>query len=331
MKLSEIDWGNDSAEQDPNLLEYFVDSDALRRLQRRTKSLVIGRKGSGKSALRKKLQQHFEGQPSTVIVNIAPKYASIRNILNEPSLADDFGQEIFFQHTWLRQAFLDCLCAHGRSQRDGLATGHSEYARATARKLLDTPKDLVENIADILAKMKLKAGKLGDFGLQLEKEMRQAAEIDELEHHLVGLTKEGLSFVILVDDLDLGWDNSATSNKLLLGLLNACNYLTALSPNIFPCIFMREDVYSILILQSAHADKFRNVERIRWEKEQLKSILVKRINFSRKGHSEPEIADTDTNFHTVFPESISTSNADNWLIERTLSRPRELIQFARYY
>ena len=36
-------------------------------------------------------------------------------------------------------------------------------------------------------------------------------------------------------------------------------------------------------------------------------------------------------FKTVFPETIGTTYADNWLIERTLSRPRELIQLARYY
>lgn len=33
----------------------------------------------------------------------------------------------------------------------------------------------------------------------------------------------------------------------------------------------------------------------------------------------------------MFPRTIGPANTDNWLIEKTLSRPRELIQLARYY
>ena len=51
MKLSYITWGDDSAEKDSYLLDYFVTSDAFRRIAARSKNLVIGRKGSGKSAL----------------------------------------------------------------------------------------------------------------------------------------------------------------------------------------------------------------------------------------------------------------------------------------
>jgi hypothetical protein len=55
MIISEISWGDDSAELDPLLLNYFVASDAFQRLRSKSKSIVVGRKGSGKSALRKKL------------------------------------------------------------------------------------------------------------------------------------------------------------------------------------------------------------------------------------------------------------------------------------
>jgi len=75
-----IKWGDDSAELDPNLLEYFVGSSALTRLQQKQKPFVIGRKGAGKSALRKKLQDFFEGQPRTFVLNIAPTYNSTRSI-----------------------------------------------------------------------------------------------------------------------------------------------------------------------------------------------------------------------------------------------------------
>jgi hypothetical protein len=126
----------------------------------------------------------------------------------------------------------------------------------------------------------------------------------------------------------LGWDNSKTANNLLLGLLYAVTYITSLSPNLFVCVFLREDVYSLLLNKTQHSDKYRDIERIRWGKTELLKVLSERIKFNRKKNNLPEVIDL---FGTVFELSMGASNTDNWLIERTLSRPRELIQFSRIY
>ena len=191
-----------------------------------------------------------------------------------------------------------------------------------------TTKDLVENIADILTRLKAKAGNLGEFGLTLERELREVAEVETLEHHFKAIANSGAKFVVLIDDLDLGWDNSSVANNLILGLLSAANYLSGLSQNIFPLIFLREDVYEILITKTQHSDKFRNVERIRWDKSDLIAILNERIDFNRVRNG---LAKLENPIGTVFPSMIGTNNTDNWLYDRTLGRPRELIQLARYY
>jgi len=273
MRLADIQWGDDSAEKDPFLLEYFVTSDAFQRVQQRTKSIVVGRKGSGKSALRKKLDQDFKSAPDTFIINLSPKYNAIKSVLNDKDIVDTFGQEIFFQHTWLRQILLDSLCVIGDNAKGKYADESVEFARKIALQLNRTSKDFVENVADILSKVKAKAGSLGDFGIQIERELRNIAEVESLEYHTLSIAETGATFVVLIDDLDLGWDNSQTANNMLLGLLAATNYLSGKSHNIFPCVFLREDVYSILVTQTQHSDKYRNVERIRWDKEDLLNIL----------------------------------------------------------
>lgn len=329
MRINEIKWGDDSAEKDPCLLNYFVASDSFRRLHEKSKSIVIGRKGSGKSALRKKLEETFSKEDNTYVINISPKYSSIKIVLNDKDIISNFGEEIFFQHTWLRQILFDCLCKIGDSAKGTYAQDSLEFARKVSLDMNRTSKDLVENISEILSRVKVKAGKLGDLGLKLEKELREVADVEASEFHLKALAKSGARFVILVDDLDLGWDNSNTANNLLLGLLSATNYLSSLaSSNIYCCVFLREDVYSILMRLTQHSDKYRDIERIRWTKNDLIKVINERINFNRvqngeKVHSNP--------FHTVFPLTVGASNTDNWLVERTLSRPRELIQLARYY
>ncbi len=328
MELRNIEWGDDSAENDQNLLEYFVLTESYKRLSRKSKSLVIGRKGSGKSALRKKLENDFDVKEDTHVINISPKYASIRNIINDVSLRENFGEEIFFQHTWLRQMMLDSLCMIGHKAKGKYATDSLDFARKISTELNRTSKDLVENISDILSRIKVKAGNLGELGLHLEKELRNVADVDSLEHHLREISASGAKVVIMVDDLDLGWDNSEISNNLLLGLLAASSHLMALSENIHVFIYLREDVYSILMGKTQHSDKYRNIERIRWNRDSLISLLNQRIEYNFEGAGEK--LDTD-GFSAVFPKTIGTHNTDNWLIERTLSRPRELIQIARFY
>lgn len=328
MKLSSINWGDDSAEKDPHLLHYFVQSAAFQRLRARQKNLVIGRKGAGKSAVRKKLEQTFNGEANTHVTNLSPKFNSIRNILNDKDLSGGFGQEIFFQHTWIRQILLDCLCVVGHYAKGSYAKDSVEFARQISVQLNLTTKDLVENIADILSRLKAKAGTLGEFGLTLERELRTVAEVEALEHHFKAIVKGGARFVVLIDDLDLGWNNSEVANNLLLGLLSAVNYLSGLSQNIFPLVFLREDVYEILITKTQHSDKYRNVERIRWDKSDLMSILNERIDFNRSQNGLSKLGDP---IHTVFPHTVGTNNTDSWLYDRTLGRPRELIQLARYY
>ena len=328
MKLSDISWGDDSAERDNHLLSYFVDTESYKRLVRKDKSIVVGRKGSGKSALRKKLEEVFSEEEDMHVINISPKYSSIRNILNDKSLAEGFGEEIFFQHSWLRQIMLDCLCRIGHGAKGKYAKDSLEFARTISKELNRTSKDIVENISDVLERIKVKAGKLGELGLHLEKELRNVADVDALEHHVSIITNDGAKFVVMVDDLDLGWDNSPISNNLLLGLLSATSQLKALSVNIHVIIFLREDVYSILMEKTQHSDKYRNIERVRWDKEGLISLLEERIRFN---FSMNTMDTSDHPFNDVFPQTVGTHNSDNWLVERTLSRPRELIQIARFY
>lgn len=185
MKISTINWGDDSAEKDPNLLRYFISQDAVERLCRKQKSIVIGRKGAGKSAARKKLGEVFSSLQNHHVLNLAPNYQSIRTVLNDKDLATGMGEEILFTHTWLRQIYLDCLCVVGHGERGKLSTDSFEFAREVANQQNRTSKDLVENIADVITRIKGRVANLGEFGINIERELRNVADVDSLEHHFL--------------------------------------------------------------------------------------------------------------------------------------------------
>ena len=85
-------------------MEYFVTSEAFRRIKNKSKSIVVGRKGAEKSALRKKLEEYFSNEQETYLVNVSPQFSSIRNILKDRDVVKNYGEEIFFQHVWSRQS-----------------------------------------------------------------------------------------------------------------------------------------------------------------------------------------------------------------------------------
>lgn len=327
IRISTIDWGNDSAEKDPNLLQYFISQPSLSRLFNRSKTFIIGRKGAGKSAIRKRLVEGFETWEDNYIIEISPTFNIFSNLISDHDIQKNFNQEVFFQYVWLNHLHKKAFLEIGKKPKNERAPEFAfaiDFAKANDLK----DKNLLESARDLLNKLKIKAGQLGDLGIEIENILRKDAEIDVYEHQLKKLTDAGYKLTWIVDDLDLGWNNSDIANNLLLGLLTCTNYLKNISPNLHVFICLREDVYRILLTHTQHSDKYRDIEKIQWSPDGLVELLKSRIVYNCKIQNEQIPIDP---FLAVFPETVSTSSTTNWLFERTLGRPRELIQLARLY
>lgn len=327
MDISKINWGNDSAEKDPNLLDYFVTQNSYHRLMSTSKSFVVGRKGSGKSALRKKLYDDFSKKDDNVyVIQILPNYNTIRSILNEKDF-EDYNNEIFFQYAWLRHIYLQALNLIGSSLNNKMLSGSFAFARHISEKNLCSNNDILETFRNYLTKVKIQAGKLGDLGVNIEKELIDIADITSYEFHLSEILKTGKKIIYMFDDLDLGWNNSELTNNILLGLLATLNHTKGVNENFHTFIFIRSDMYRILLSLTQHSDKYRDLEEIKWDTLSLKDMLELRIAYNLRY----EINGSTSYFDYVFPQTISTSQTLNWLVERTLGRPRELLQLVRLY
>jgi len=328
MKISSIHWGEDSAENDPLLLKYFINSEALNRLEKGDKQIVVGRKGAGKSAARRKLESHFAERENTFVTSITPSPTTVRTITGDREIAEKFGEEIFFTYVWLRHIATSCLAESGRNASAVTVSGSKAFARDVARTVNRSNNGLIEAVTDLVNRIKVEGGEHGSLGINIEARLRDLTDAESLCQHLAQLAIDGERFVVCVDDLDHGWSNTPITNAFLLGLLAAAQRLRAVVPSLAIYLFIREDVYNILVEQTQHSDKYRNIEQIRWNPEKLKDVLVKRISFNidQTGAFAPPDP-----FDAVFPQMIGTSNTDNWLMERTLLRPRELIQLCRLY
>ncbi len=326
--IRDIDWGSDSAEHDPALLNYFVTPSSFDRIAQFKKSFVIGRKGAGKTAIRKKLINQFSEEENHVVVEISPTNGIFRNLAGVELLREERSDEVVFQYAWLNSIMRKCLNVIGSEKEGRLTVGSANMARQFAKAEGVTNGDFIEAVSDILQSIKIKIKDMGELGLQLENIVKESSAIDRYEYHLNELAKDGCKTTILVDDLDVGWDNSERSNEILLGLLTASMYLKAIHENVNIIFFIRDDIYSILMKKTTHSDKYRDIYKITWDANNFKKLLSERISQNINGKSSENV---DGDFLKVFPERIGNQFTLGWMIERTLGRPRELLQLSRLY
>ena len=89
--IREIDWGNDSAEHDPELLNYFVTPQHFSRIKDFKKTFIIGRKGSGKTAIRRKVANEFAGDNNHILIDVSPTNGIFRNLAGVELLKEELG------------------------------------------------------------------------------------------------------------------------------------------------------------------------------------------------------------------------------------------------
>ncbi len=324
MDIRDIDWGNDSAESDHNLLEYYIDLPIQRFLINKRKNIVVGRKGAGKSAVRKKLINSFK---NAINIEIMPTESIIKSISSEEKLSKLDNSEILFQHVWLAYIY-DCIFEKLANSFSGkAASGSKEFIIDYVKNQDKYTSDLLGILTKAISTLKIEAGKLGNFGVNIENKIKEAVNSEVMEYHLSQVLNNE-EIVIYIDDLDLGWDNSEVSNYLLLGLLNTINYLSKFKKWIHVFVFLRSDMYKILMSKTQHSDKFRDVAYIKWDKVSLRKLITERIDFNLRENEQEFKGDS---FNFVFPNKIGKIFTIDWMIDRTLNRPRELLLMSKFY
>ncbi len=328
MDLRDIYWGDESAENDANLLKYFIDPQKIERMVKQSKSIIVGRKGAGKSAIRKYLSDYMKQRgDKQIVVEAKPNYSFVSTTKRDDEII--LKNEIFYQNLWCQYLFKLAVLEVGDLCKDKKVSASEEYARTLAKQYDMTNLDFIESLVSALKSIKMQAGESGEFGLDIENQIKKQLDIDTLAYHIKKLTRMGYRFTFIIDDLDLGWDNSDIANNLLLGLFSSINYMKSLvdnNINIFLCV--RNDMYDILMSYTTHSDKYRNCEYINWDNGSLIDLLTERLKFN---YIENNLQVPEDIWSDVFPDKLGRNNVKKWMLDRTLQRPRELLQLARRY
>ena len=156
-------------------------------------------------------------------------------------------------------------------------------------------------------------------------------DIKHLERAVVDYLEEKTAVWLLIDNLDKGWPTRGASNEDILiirTLLDACRklqkQLSEPEVSFHPLVFLRNDIYEHLILQTPDKGKDSVIVLDYHDPEVFKEIVLERLKASTglKG----SFSDL---WGAVFDTHIGTQDSFCFIMERTLMRPRDLLNFLR--
>jgi hypothetical protein len=158
------------------------------------------------------------------------------------------------------------------------------------------------------------------------RELEKLYKLEEIQHLLPALKEVAhrRRVIVLVDELDRGWDASEDARAFVAGLFQACISLNCLHDNLRVYMSLRRELYEEIPEVYEDAQKYRDlIETVRWNNVSLLKLIANRIR-----HSLPALADHDDRacWDTLF-YAAPGGGSFQYMIDRTLYRPREIIQF----
>ncbi len=333
LKINKLYFGSDDAELDEKrgfLDKVFLKTSIYHRIKGSNRELVIGRKGSGKSAICLMLQKVFKDEGFNVIF-LSPESLSKHKI--EQLLASSISNDEAYIHIW-RYVI---LIAIGKDILNNIENLQDvDYDKKNIKEIY---KFLIKNEEiekNAIGKFVDRSPILSNFSLKLfgiegsvtvnqpENQSKFADELEKfqtyIEKALTELYKNQL--IVLFDKVDEVWNHSQDSEAMIIGLVRATHDLNLRLRQAQIISFLRSDIYDVLKFHDA--DKLHSLEeRLNWKKEDLKQLIANRGKVS----ANLEIEDTEQIWNAIFEKRVMNELSFDYLVERTMLRPRELIQF----
>lgn len=321
--------GPPAAERDHDLAEYFYESETFSAIASGQATILIGNRGSGKSAIFKIVGER-EKRLGAAIINITPEEYSYE-FLGKVLKAEIDG-------AWVKQAsyaaswkYVLYVLAMKEATRRAPSTKSASYKAVHGYLLAKFKGEAINVLEKLVSYMKRFEGiKLGSYELKGSaralQNLYQLEEIAELLEPLKDLLARQKVY-IFVDELDRGWDGSEDAKQFVAGLFQAAIQINRLTPHLKVFISLRRELYDNIPEIYDDAQKVRDLVReVTWTEEGLRELIGRRIRRAYRLQSNMKAVDC---WNYIFAESLSyrKTGSFKYIADRTLFRPREIIQF----
>ncbi|MFA6247620.1 MAG: hypothetical protein WC615_11815 [Mucilaginibacter sp.] len=340
-KLQRVHFGEFIAEHESeNLYNYFVETSHYQNLIKSEHNIVIGRKGTGKTATLYFLEQELNEDTRNHICLIKPINFEVDGLIELfKNLNDEFEKGYITESIW---KFLI----------------YTEIAKSLYLRIKDQPLYSITNEESkfILFIESKKSVILSDFSTRLEQELEllkatanlesqqqfrikiaeilHDGDILSLKEHIKIVLNKRNRLIVLIDNLDKSWRTNSdihVLSKFILGLLGTVGRIARefrgkpqekLRFTFHLTLFLRSDIFKYIMSNAREPDKIE-YSRLRWnDPEILFRVLEQRFL---------ELTDftvvKENLWEDYVVKTVSGMEIKSWVISKVIPRPRDIIYF----
>jgi hypothetical protein len=340
--LQKIKFGEMLAEHESNeIYEYYVNTANDDNLLKAEYNIVVGRKGSGKTAAFYYLKTKFSNDIRNQVVVIKPINFEIDGLIELIQGTNiEFGKSFIVELVWKFLIFTEII--------------KSIYLRVHEKPLYSLKQE-EENIIDfvgqnqdkILPDLSSRLNQLFNDLKKLETVQDQTefrSKISEILHQelfksmikciIDFMTNKGV-LVLLIDNLDKNWrkgSNIEITSKFILGLLGIIGRINKdlkggnrnpVDIRMNLVIFLRSDIFKQLLANAREPDKIEYTRLIWTDQEVLFRLIDKRIDYL----SLDKTIDGNKFWEQYITRNINGQTVKDFISECIIPRPRDLIFF----
>ena len=314
--LININLGPLDADHDENLMEYFVDFGSFDDLQTKSKFIVVGSKGTGKSAVRRYLSQHRRIN-NLPIVEIEDSYSLAISDAPIGSIAQTKNYMLGVLIGLVIQGIFECEHIHGNRK---IRLRALENDISIIKRLISTTK-LKPPYAEIALEELFSKGKKPDL-IRLTSEQTIST---------IARTLSDDDLWILIDDVDSIFtsQNENDSLTLLASLIFASSDINMrlLKSNVFIVLLLRAEIYEKLIKLETATDLDKNEKylwHLSWTRDELINFLASRLRWAFDLNDDVSSFECWRKlFDTT--DKINTQELQYYIIDRLINGPRDLL------
>ena len=335
-KFSQVNWGEDDATGDTGLRDYFVEIPEYKEIIAGNIRYVIGRKGTGKSAIAEKIKIDADDKYDWFYCDLSFKdfpLGSLRSLEDKSQLGKAKYIPIW---TFLIYTKLISLILKDESCNNEYTGELRDFLNKNFPSSDIGFTEIIKNITEKKAKLSIPIGEgcLADT-LESQTLVHYSKVNDILEKKIQKIHSNSLFFMLL-DELDEGFSvQNIQFSLILLALFRAIekiykNLQRDTNIQFRPVVFLRSDIFDSLKDNDLNKlDDF--ILKLDWSKYSgtaydLKSVVEARIKTSLK--------ESDATWEYIVDEYDENkpqymNSLWNFMINRTYERPRDIIKFLK--
>lgn len=321
--------GEQTAENDGKLLlENFIETPEYRSvIETKDSTVVVGRRGTGKSAMFAKLVNDWGEQKSTHVIAIAPEdYQTIgfRGLFKPFEVRYSYIRSVA-KMIWKYGLIMEMLNHLARNFKTKSKLGSYPVVSDNLKKWNSGNKDFFSRISQVTSPF-LKSS------IELEEKiggLHSFLEIEDLESALSELMDySSVRFCILIDRMDEGYENDEGGAAIVSGAISVSSELNKRHDHVRAVMFQRDNI--IRSVQKFDPDYTRNIEgeviTIHWDTYQLQNLVTRRLNsaFNLNLENAQKIWDRCTADES-YGRELKGIDGFKKCLQFTLYRPRDLL------